>query len=177
MWSKIWVREKTKHESGRNKCSKSDLFLWIMTPIQFGPLKFWHILKVDTQGIQNLLKIFRAQRKINSELRFEILCSKTWVREKQNVSQGENWFVLNIILKTIHNSFKPCCSYALLILMIITKYGEEVLLNDAFRFCSDVAFNIQIWKSCHFFLPDSCKGFYIKSKCFKNKSKNLLIDS
>ena len=69
------------------KLSKSDPFqILIRTPIHFGPLKFQYILAVKTHGIQNVYKIVGNKSKTNSELQFEFYFSKTWVREKQNLS-------------------------------------------------------------------------------------------
>ena len=66
--SKTGLREKKKREGGRIFLTKGHLFqILIMTPINFGPLFFWQILNVDTQGFQN-------QQKWEGP--------KMWVREK-----------------------------------------------------------------------------------------------
>ena len=78
---KTWLREK--------KCYKSDLFqILILTQIHFGPLRYWQILKVNTQGFLEYVKILVAQSKINSELLFEKNCGKIEVREKTKQEWG-----------------------------------------------------------------------------------------
>ena len=47
------------------------------------------------------------------------------MRETQNISDGENIFFLRYAL-ILHDSFKACCLTAVLVIIVITKYGEEV---------------------------------------------------
>ena len=88
---------------------------------------------------------------------------------QQNMSGGDNKMCVRektiffIQLKRLPDSLKTCCLKAGLVTICITKYGEEVLLNDTFRFCSNLAFNVTIQKSNHIFLPHSHNGFYTKS--------------
>ena len=51
------------------------------------------------------------------------------------------------------------------------------MVNDAFRFCSNLAFNGNILKSGHIYLPDSHKQFHKNCGCFNKKYKNLPMNS
>ena len=44
----------------------------------------------------------------------------------------------------LHDSLKLCCLKLVLVIICITKYGEEVVFNDAFSFCSILAMQIFI---------------------------------
>ena len=61
--------------------------------------------------------------------------NKIWVRENTDF-----FFCFRFDL----NSLKKCRLKAAIVITFSTKYGEEVLLNDTFRFCSNNAFNIKI---------------------------------
>ena len=106
-----------KNMSQGEKYSKSYLFQLVnKTAEHFCPMQFWDCLKVKTREFKickKKKKLGGAQNKTNSELQFEILCSKTWVRRKPTLSLREGWFkkenyaqsLTQLILKSLFESF------------------------------------------------------------------------
>ena len=76
-----------------------------MTLINCGPLLYVTNSKSPQQGFSESVKILGAQKKKPTKLPFKIVSSKTLVREKTGVSEGENIFFF-ISLWFDHLNFK-----------------------------------------------------------------------
>ena len=110
--NKTLVREKKSH--------KSNLFqIWIMTLINFGPLIFATKSKSAHQGFSDSVREWNKNKDNYTKLTFEIVWSKTLVREKTCVIDGDNlkklYFTLVWTLK-----FQTC--YSKTVLVTFFKY-------------------------------------------------------
>ena len=132
--NKTLVREKKYQE--RDLCQ-----IQIMTLINFGSLTFVTNSKSPYQGFSESVKTIGAQMKNPSKLLFEIVWSKSLVREKTGVSEGDNLFKKKIYFTLVWTfKFQTYYSKAALVTFFITYCGCGVLLHQYFKFCSNHPF-------------------------------------